>query len=66
MTRFADDSLTLSTDSVTFDDFHKSAEGRGEFTKVDKAKLRLLLMDHSAMVAKLKDKGVEVQSWDGG
>lgn len=53
--------LTLCLPLTTFEALHESADGRGQMTRIKKADLLSLLMDHSTALAKLTDMHVEIK-----
>lgn len=50
-------STDLKTSLAAFEELHALADGRGKETRVTKEALLNLLMDHSALVARLNEMG---------
>ncbi len=53
--------LTLYLPLQIFEELHEAADGRGKKASVNKADLLALLMDHSRVLAKLADCGIETE-----
>jgi len=57
--------LTLHLQLSAFEKLHTLADGRGRLAEVEKKHLRLLLSDHSLILGRLQDAGVNIEESDG-
>ena len=52
--------LALALSHTALDRLHHAADGRGEAGTINKADLRLLLVDHAKALARLTDTGTTI------